>query len=80
MLSFGARPAPETPVAASTIKPDFSILDDSALLVSYSLKIEIVPTIIAVNEDCFIREILVGFVRDEWNELINQVGQNHSLI
>ena len=59
-------------------KPDFSILDDSALLVSYSLKIEIVPTIIAVNEDGFILEKLVGFVKDEWNELINQVSQNQS--
>ena len=57
-------------------KPAFSILDDSDLLVSYALDIEIVPTIIAVCEDGFILEKLAGFVRDDWKQLIKRINKN----
>ena len=57
-------------------KPAFSILDDSDLLVSYALDIEIVPTIIAVCEDGFILEKLAGFVKDDWKQLIKRINKN----
>ncbi len=59
-------------------KPHFPILDDSDLLVSYALNIEIVPTIIAVSGDGFIQHKLVGFVKEEWRALVSQVDQNRS--
>ncbi|HCD27104.1 MAG TPA: thiol-disulfide oxidoreductase [Gammaproteobacteria bacterium] len=52
----------------------FSLLDDSTLHVSYASNIEIVPTLMVTEADNQISDALVGFQRDEWQTLLQNVA------
>ncbi|MEM9623692.1 MAG: TlpA family protein disulfide reductase [Pseudomonadota bacterium] len=58
--------------------PPFSILDDSSLKVSFATDIDTVPTLFWTDADGQPLKTLVGFVREEWqalsDELNGQVG------
>ena len=58
---------------AAAFAPAFSILDDSALQVSFAANVETVPTL--VRTDAAGAEIarLVGFVKDEWHAMSAQL-------
>ena len=60
---------------AAAFTPAFSILDDSALQVSFAAEIETVPTL--VRTDATGAEItrLVGFVKDEWQAMSAQLDE-----
>lgn len=47
----------------------FSLLDDSALGVSFAYDIDTVPTLFLAATDGQLRDTLIGFVRDEWQSL-----------
>ena len=55
-------------VAAGRV--EFPLLDDADLHVSYDQSIEIVPTLIVVDEDGHPQQRLEGFVREEWRTLL----------
>ncbi len=57
-------------VAAGLV--DFPLLDDDALHVSFNNDIEIVPTLLVVDEAGTVTSRLEGFVRDEWQALLNK--------
>ncbi len=58
-------------VAAGLI--DFPLLDDSTLHVSFDHDIEIVPTLLVVDEAGLVSKRLEGFVRSEWQELLSEI-------
>ena len=57
-----------------TFAPSFSILDDSALKVSFAADVETVPTLYKTDASGAVTETLVGFVRDEWQGLALRVS------
>ncbi|MGI9325922.1 MAG: hypothetical protein ACR2PZ_11930 [Pseudomonadales bacterium] len=54
-------------------QPPFSILNDSALNVSYDTDIETVPTLLITDADGQTETEQIGFVRDEWNSMVNEL-------
>lgn len=60
----------------------FRLLDDSALAVSFAADVETVPTLMAAGVTDPRGEpsdVLVGFVRDEWQALVTDLASRHSL-
>ncbi|NOX51720.1 MAG: TlpA family protein disulfide reductase [Gammaproteobacteria bacterium] len=56
-------------VLENQYSPPFSLLDDSTLKVSFATDIEIVPSLFWTDEHGQTTQCLVGFVRDEWQQL-----------
>lgn len=54
--------------------PGFSILDDSALKVSFAANVETVPTLFRIDGDGAVADTLIGFVRDEWQDLLQRMS------
>lgn len=52
----------------------FALLDDADLRVSHAWDVEIVPTLVLVGADGTAERTLVGFVRDEWQALAEQLA------
>jgi len=85
VLNAAARTSAETPsrvvgigqsvagnealVAAGLI--DFPLLDDDTLHVSFNHDVEIVPTLLVVADTGVVTARLEGFVRDEWQTLLD---------
>ena len=59
---------------AEQFKPEFSILDDSALQVSFAADIETVPTLLMVDTQGTETARLIGFVKDEWRSFANELN------
>lgn len=55
---------------AEDFDPPFSILDDSALQVSFGANIEIVPSLVVVDASGETARVLEGFVKQEWLQVI----------
>ena len=64
---------------AKEFSPAFSILDDSALQVSFSADIETVPTLLVVDAAGQETQRLVGFVNEEWQALASQLESDLGL-
>ncbi len=60
---------------AQAYQPPFSLLDDSALQVSFAADIETVPTLLALDSAGEIASTLVGFVKEEWQQLAADLAQ-----
>ena len=58
---------------ASAFSPSFSILDDSALQVSFAADIQTVPTLLRLDANGKELSRLVGFVRDEWQSMASEL-------
>ncbi|MAK70228.1 MAG: thiol-disulfide oxidoreductase [Halieaceae bacterium] len=58
---------------ASAFSPSFSILDDSALQVSFAADIQTVPTLLRLDANGKELSRLVGFVRDEWQIMASEL-------
>lgn len=58
---------------ANTFHPPFNILNDSALKVSYETDIETVPTLLLTDANGQTQTEQVGFVRDEWQPMVNDL-------
>jgi len=58
---------------ASAFSPSFSILDDSALQVSFAANIQTVPTLLRLDANGKELSRLVGFVRDEWQSMASEL-------
>jgi hypothetical protein len=56
--------------------PSFPLLDDSSLKVSFAADIDTVPTVMLCDAQGRIERTLVGFVRDEWQQLGADLAQN----
>lgn len=54
-------------------EPDFAILDDDRLKVSFAFGIDTVPTLFTAEAQEEQGEVLVGFVRDEWQALAERL-------
>jgi thiol-disulfide isomerase/thioredoxin len=50
-----------------------SVLDDSALKVAFAYSVETVPTVYVTDAQGRLQSTLVGFVRDEWLELVREL-------
>jgi hypothetical protein len=55
--------------------PSAPLLDDSALKVSHAYDLEAVPTLVLTDEEGSEQQRLVGFARDEWMALFDQLSQ-----
>ena len=60
---------------AQAYQPPFSLLDDSALQVSFAADIETVPTLLVLDSAGEIASTLVGFVKEEWQQLAADLAQ-----
>ena len=49
------------------------VLDDSALKVAFAYSVETVPTLYVTDVQGRLQSTLVGFVRDEWLELVREL-------
>ena len=58
----------------SAFTPGFSLLDDSALKVSFAADIETVPTVYRTDVTGAVTDTLIGFVRDEWQDLLQRMS------
>ncbi len=65
-------------VLEEEFSPPFSILDDSTLKVSFATDIDTVPTLFVTDETGETRQSLIGFVREEWASLSQELTQAHS--
>ena len=54
--------------------PGFSILDDSTLKVSFATDVETVPNLYLTDATGQTQQALVGFVRQEWETLVQELG------
>ena len=54
--------------------PSFSILDDSALKVSFAADVETVPTLYKTDATGAVTDTLIGFVRAEWQDLMQRLS------
>ena len=54
--------------------PPFQLLDDSTLKVSFASDIDTVPTLFWTDDEGATDAALIGFVRDEWQTLLNNVS------
>jgi hypothetical protein len=59
--------------------PPFAILDDATLKVSFATEIDTVPTLFWSDADGKPDATLIGFVRDEWQALCNEIMQTGGL-
>lgn len=59
---------------ARTFSPGFSLLDDSRLKVSFAFDIDTVPSLFVADESGRLARALVGFVREEWRALADELG------
>ena len=57
----------------AAFSPSFSILDDSALQVSFAADIETVPTLLHTDANGNELTRLVGFVKDEWQTMASEL-------
>jgi len=55
--------------------PDFAILDDDRLKVSFAFDIDTVPTLFTTDAQGEQADVLVGFVRDEWQALAERLAE-----
>lgn len=62
-----------------TARSGVPLLDDSALGVSFAWSVETVPTLFLADESGRQRAQLVGFVRDEWQALANDLASEQEL-
>ena len=60
-------------ILAEEFKLPFSLLDDSALKVSFATDVETVPTLIMTNAEGHTESERIGFVRDEWQALVSDM-------
>ena len=58
----------------SEFSPPFTLLDDSTLKVSFATDIDTVPTLFYANEEGGDQKHLIGFVRDEWQTLCDEIA------
>jgi hypothetical protein len=56
---------------------DFPLLDDSSLKVSFAFDIDTVPTLILCDAEGRAERTLVGFVREEWQQLAGELAETH---
>ena len=61
-----------------TFAPGFSILDDSALKVSFAADVETVPTLFKTDVSGAVTDTLIGFVRDEWQDLLQRMSTEYT--
>jgi thiol-disulfide isomerase/thioredoxin len=61
-----------------TFAPGFSILDDSALKVSFAADVETVPTLFKTDVSGAVTDTLIGFVRDEWQDLLQRTSTEYT--
>lgn len=66
-------------ILADTFNPPFSLLDDSTLKVSFATDIDTVPTLVVSDANGRPEKSLVGFVRQEWQDLAAQLGEELSV-
>jgi hypothetical protein len=59
---------------ARQFQPGFTMLDDSALTVSFAWDIDTVPTLVLTGADGTAQRTLIGFVRDEWRDLAEHLA------
>ena len=64
---------------AAQFNPEFSILDDSALEVSFAAEIETVPTMLMLDASGAETARLVGFVKAEWQTLAADLSADQGL-
>lgn len=57
--------------------PPFALLDDSALKVSFATDIETVPTLLVIDSNGATVAEQVGFVRDDWQRVVNELTAQH---
>ena len=57
----------------------FPLLDDSTLKVSFAFDIDTVPTLIVCDAEGRAERTLVGFVREEWQQLAVDLAERHSV-
>jgi len=61
-----------------TFAPGFSILDDSALKASFAADVETVPTLFKTDVSGAVTDTLIGFVRDEWQDLLQRMSTEYT--
>ena len=66
-------------ILAEQFNPEFSILDDSSLAVSFGADIEIVPTLLMLDATGAETSRLVGFVKVEWQSLAAELNADEGL-
>ena len=64
---------------AAQFNPEFSILDDSSLEVSFAAEVEIVPTLLMLDASGSETLRLVGFVKEEWQALAADLSADQGL-
>ena len=57
--------------------PPFNLLDDSALTVSFTNNIEIVPQVFLTDSEGHVLVERTGFVREEWQEMVAELFEQH---
>jgi len=62
-----------------TFDPGFALLDDSRLKVSFAFDIDTVPSLFLTDADGRLTRALVGFVREEWRSLADELGAQESV-
>ncbi|MCY4533364.1 MAG: redoxin domain-containing protein [Gammaproteobacteria bacterium] len=60
-------------ILAEEFKLPFSLLDDSALKVSFATDVETVPTLLMTNAEGHTESERIGFVREEWQALASDM-------
>ncbi len=60
-------------ILAEEFKLPFSLLDDSALKVSFATDVETVPTLLMTNAEGHTKSERIGFVREEWQALVSDM-------
>ena len=63
----------------SEFDPPFNLLDDSALKVSFINDIEIVPQVFLTDSGGHVLVERSGFVREEWQELVAELFEQHAI-
>ncbi len=61
----------------SEFTPPFNLLDDSALKVSFTNDIEIVPQVFLTDSEGHVMVERTGFVREEWQEMVAELLKHH---
>ena len=61
----------------SEFTPPFHLLDDSALKVSFTNDIEIVPQVFLTNSEGQVLVERTGFVREEWQEMVAELLEQY---
>lgn len=64
---------------AKTFAPSFPILDDASLKVSFAYDIDTVPSLFLADEAGTLSSALVGFVREEWQALADELGNGEAV-